>query len=132
MQVFCYQASGYCSGRNFRIACVPSLFSVNSLTPVPPVAGFLWHVASVASGNLLPASSTICRLPQSLPFRGDHIHHLVSARILRCLRFTFQATWENAILAIRWRWLRLPEQDLHRQDKCGFSQRTAQWNENSR
>ncbi|ENF63057.1 hypothetical protein ECP03048169_5154 [Escherichia coli P0304816.9] len=41
---------------NFRISCVPSLISVNSLTPVPPVVGFLWHIASVASGNLLPAS----------------------------------------------------------------------------
>lgn len=45
--------------------------------------------------------------------RGEHVHHLVSARILRCLRFTFQITRESARLAIRRRRLRLPEQDFH-------------------
>ncbi|MCT7066708.1 hypothetical protein, partial [Salmonella enterica] len=61
-----------------------------------------------------------------------HVHHLVSARILRCLRFTFQVTRDGARLAIWWHWLCLPEQDFHLQDKCGFSQRTEQRNSKRR
>ena len=83
------------------ISWVPSLISTNSLTPATPEVGVHW----IHQNDLLSTYCLLCyqshRLLRQLLLRGYHVHHLVSARMFRCLRFALVVTFQPARLAMQ-------------------------------
>lgn len=58
-------------------------------------------------------------------FRSYHVHQLISARVLRCLRFISFVIAGNARLAAQRSGYSFLRRDLHPQDQCSFAQRTV-------
>lgn len=84
----CTSNTCFARARVIRTSQVASSISTNSLTPETPVVINCWIslVWPPVYYCLLPCVGH--QLPQPRKFRGYHVHHLVSARMFRCLRFT--------------------------------------------
>ncbi|KJV51302.1 hypothetical protein OTSGILL_2366 [Orientia tsutsugamushi str. Gilliam] len=88
--------------RVIRTSQVVSLIFTNSLTPRTPVVENFWIFTSLTSNLLLPTMWLNISASTTSYFRGYHVHHLVSARMFHCLRFTTVVTFSSTRLAIWW------------------------------